>query len=170
MAKATHRRPPQFSGVGEEYDLWETRFVAHLSVLSLKKSLTPLENASDNDAVANEQIYCELVQALDSKSLALIMYEAVDNGRQALDILRNHYRGSGRPRIMHSYTKLCNLTMKNETLTEFIIRGEAIAAGLRASGETVGFPHNFHDNEGIAQKICNILHFRNSIRQTVFAA
>ena len=137
MAKANHRRPPQFSGVGDEYDLWETRFTAHLSVLSLKKSLTPPNAPSDDDAIANEQIYCELVQALDSKSLALIMYEAVDNGRKALEILRNHYRGSGRPRIMHSYTKLCNLTMQNETLTEFMIRAEGIAAGLRAAGETV---------------------------------
>lgn len=56
----------------ENYELWETKFLAQLCLLHLKGREPP----GERDA--------ELIQPLDDKSLSLVMREAVDGGRKAL--------------------------------------------------------------------------------------
>ena len=60
------------------------------------------------------------------------MREASDNGREALRILRDHYAGKGKPRIISLYTELTSLRKEhNEGVTDFIIRTEATVTALR---------------------------------------
>jgi len=46
--------------------------------------------SEDVDAGKNEEAFAELIQFLDDKSLSLVMRDAVDDGRAALNILRSH--------------------------------------------------------------------------------
>ena len=66
------------------------------------------------------------------------MREASDNGREALRILRDHYAGKGKPRIISLYTELTSLRKEhNEGVTDYIIRTEATVTPLRNAGETL---------------------------------
>ena len=126
-----------FDGVPENYEKWEVKFLAHLRLQGLKKVVT----ASDDTAVnadQNEEVYAELVQVLDDKSLTLIMREAVDDGRKAFKILREHYASNSTPRIITLYTELTSLSAgRDESMTEYTIRAETAAAALREAKETV---------------------------------
>ena len=110
-----------FSGEEEEYDLWEVRFLGYMAIQDLKKTL--LE--ADPDVSKNEKAYAELVMLLDEKSLALVMHDAADDGQKALKILREHYKGTSKPRILTLYTNLCNLKLSSsDGLTEYVSRAE----------------------------------------------
>lgn len=76
-----------FDGDEKNYELWETKFLAHLRLLSLKKTILsepPDEDGdgAEEDAKKNEDAYAELVQLLDDKSLSLVMRDAADDGRK----------------------------------------------------------------------------------------
>ena len=65
------------------------------------------------DAGKLANAFAELVQCLDDRSLALVIREAKDDGRKALlQVLREHYQGKGKPRIIALYTELTSLEMK----------------------------------------------------------
>ena len=70
------------------------------------------------DEANNADAFAELIQCLDDRSLSLIMREARDDGRKALGILREHYLGRSKPRIIGLYHALCSLNMNNETTTD----------------------------------------------------
>lgn len=75
------------------------------------------------DAAKNDEAYAELIQFLDDRSLSLVMREAADDGRGALKILRDYYRGKGKPCIIHLYTELTLLQKSDsESVTEYVIR------------------------------------------------
>ena len=126
-----------FDGVAENYEKWEVKFLAHLRLQGLKKVVT----ASDGEAIdadQNEEVYSELVQILDDKSLTLIMRDAADDGRKAIKILRDHYASSRTPRIITLYTELTSLSAgRDENMTDYVIRAETTAAALREAGETI---------------------------------
>ena len=95
-------------------------------------------NGDETDTERNEEAYNELIQFLDDKSLSLIMREASDNGREPLRILRDHYTGKGKPRIISLYTNLTSLKKEqNEGVTDYIIRIEATVTVLRNVRETL---------------------------------
>ena len=96
-----------FTGKEKDYDIWETRFLGYMAIKGLKKSIPP--STSEADTGKYEKAYAELVLLLDETSLSIIMNAAKDKGREALSLLRDHYRGSGKPRILTMYTNLCNL-------------------------------------------------------------
>ena len=122
-----------FSGEEEEYDLWEVRFLGYMAIQDLKKTL--LE--ADPDVSKNEKAYVELVMLLE-KSLALVMHDAADDGQKALKILREHYKGTSKPRILTLYTNLCNLKLSlSDGLTEYVSRAERLATSLKTAGEGV---------------------------------
>ena len=74
---------------------------------------------------------------LDKKSLSMVMNEASGDGRQALEILRAHYKGTGKPRILTVYNNLCNLKLGTEHLTDHISRAERLSVSLKSAGETI---------------------------------
>ena len=136
-----------FDGDERSYELWETRFLAHLELRGLSATIKAEPQVADDedaDVVAaadigkNAQAYAELVQVLDNKSLSLVMREAAGDGRKALKILRGHYAGKGKPRIVSLYCELASLHMQsNETVTEYIVRAETIFASLSGADENI---------------------------------
>ena len=89
-----------FDGDEKSYELWETRFLAHMELRGLREVILEDPQTEEEDEVAlaedeakNGEAYAELVQCLDNKSLSLIMRDAKRDGRRALEILREHYAG-----------------------------------------------------------------------------
>jgi len=61
----------------------------------------------------------ELIQFLDDQSLSLVMREAANDGRKALQILRDYYQGKGKPHIISLYTELTSLQKSDsESVTD----------------------------------------------------
>ena len=82
-------------------------------------------------------LYAELIQVLDDRSLSLVMREAPNDGKKVFKILKDHYRHTGKPRIIALYTELTSLNKNpNESMTDYIIRAETTASSLRDAGET----------------------------------
>ncbi len=124
-----------FDGKEANYERWEVKLLAYLSIRKLKKTvLTTGTGAAD--AAKNEEVYSEIVQLLDDRSLSLIMREAKDDGRKALKILREHYASKSKPRVIALYSRLWSLSKEpGETLTDYVIRSEAAANALKDAGE-----------------------------------
>ena len=79
-----------------------------------------------------------LIQLIDDRSLALVMREAKDDGRKALGILRNHYAGKGKPRVIALYIELTSLRKNpDQSATDYILKAEKITNSLRNTGATV---------------------------------
>ncbi|KAK3784416.1 hypothetical protein RRG08_039417 [Elysia crispata] len=90
------------------------------------------------DESQNEEASAELIQVLDDRSLSLIIRDAKNDGRKALTILRNHYRPTGKPRVITPYTQLTSLVKsKQESITDYIIRAETAASCLRDARELI---------------------------------
>eukprot|EP00794_Sanderia_malayensis_P006415 gene6415-7146_t len=125
-----------FDGDETKYELWEVKFLGYLRLRKLHKVVIPSEDAPD--AGLNANAFAELVQCLDDRSLALIIREAKDDGRKALALLREHYQGKGKPRVIAMYTELTSLQMKeNESTTDYILRAEKTATALKTAGEII---------------------------------
>lgn len=136
-----------FDGDERTYELWETRFLAHLELRGLSATIKEEPQIGEGedanalraaDVARNAQAYAELVQVLDNKSLSLVMREAAGDGRKAMKILRGHYAGKGKPRVVSLYCELASLHMQsNETVTEYIVRAETIFASLSGAEENI---------------------------------
>ena len=116
-----------FTGDEQDYDIWEVRFLCYMALQSLKETILP--SSTTVDSTKNEKAYAELVMLLDEKSLSMIMTDAIDDGRKALEILRDHYKGT---RILTLYNNLCNMKyIPDQGLTEYISRAERLASSLK---------------------------------------
>ena len=93
---------------------------------------------TDPDPVKNAEAYSELILYIDNRSLSLVMRDANNDGRKAMKILKEHYMGKGKPRILTLWCELTSLTKgKEESLTDYIIGAENAASALRTAGEVV---------------------------------
>ena len=144
-----------FTGEESNYEVWEMRFVSYLRLQKLHKyvmtdddQLRSAPEASETDgqrtaeqttdAEKNAEVFAALVQFLDDKSVSLILRDAKNDGRAALKILRDHYKGSSKPRIISMYSELTSLKLSsNETVTEYLLRAETCVARLKETGEIV---------------------------------
>ena len=82
--------------------------------------------------------FAQRIQFLYDRSLNLIIREAKDNGRKALGILRGHYLGKGKSRVIYLYTQLTTLKLKEEeSVTDYLIRAETTSTALKSAGETI---------------------------------
>ena len=64
------------------------------------------------------------------------MRDAKDYGRKAWKILRNHYIGKSKPRVLSLYTELTSLQKgHDECITDYVIRAETAAASLKSAGD-----------------------------------
>ena len=97
-----------FDGDERKYEQWEVKFFGYMTLQKLKDTILAA-NDDDVDQGKNELAFAELIQFLDDKSLSLVMRDARDDDRKALQILRAHYAGSGKPRIISLYTELTSL-------------------------------------------------------------
>ena len=128
-----------FDGDETKYAMWEERMLAYMKVKKLKEYFLPgVVTSSDR----REECYAELIQFLDERSLHLVMRDGKDDGRKALQILRQHYAGQSEQRIMSLYSALTALKMTtNEDITGYIIRAENAATSLKTVGEIITSSH-----------------------------
>jgi transposase InsO family protein len=123
-----------FDGEESKYDLWEMKFLGHMRILKLDKVFKEDEPNPENNITA----FAQMIQYLDDKSLSLIMNDAMDDGKKALGILRDHYRGKGKPRVIHLYSQLINLKMEeSEEITDYLIKVEQVLNSLKSTGEDI---------------------------------
>ena len=129
----------QFDGDERKFEQWEFRFLGYMLLSKLKSTvLPPTEDETAEDPEKQELAFAEMIQFLDDKSLGIVMRDAKDNGRKALKLLREHYAGSSKPRIISMYTELTNLKKNpKESVTDYVIRTEKVATALRAAGEVI---------------------------------
>ena len=78
-----------FDGDETKYELWEVKFLGYLRI---QKLLEVIESDSP-DAAKNAEVFAELVQCLDDRSLTLIIRDAKNDGKKALKVQRQHYIG-----------------------------------------------------------------------------
>ncbi|XP_006826135.1 uncharacterized protein LOC102800653 [Saccoglossus kowalevskii] len=128
-----------FDGDESKYELWEVKFLGHMRLQKLDEVIAPAQDgAEEPEAGKNKDAYAELVQCLDDKSLSLVIREAHNDGRKALKVLREHYVGQSKPRVIALYNELTTLLMKDsEDVTDYIIRAESAATSLKAAGEVI---------------------------------
>ena len=101
-----------FDGDERKYEQWEVKFLGYMTLQKLKDTILAA-NDGDVDQGKNELAFAELIQFLDDKSLSLVMRDARDDGRKAIQILRAHYAGSWKPRIISLYTELTSLVKQS---------------------------------------------------------
>ena len=109
------RRALLFDGNESKYELWEVKFLGHMRLQKLYDVFVRLESEKDPpDEGRQADAFAELVQCLDDRGLSLVIRDARDDGRKALEILRQHYQGKGKPRVIALYTELTSLMKKTE--------------------------------------------------------
>ena len=114
-----------FDGVTEHYELWETKFFGYLRLQKLDKVLSKTGQLQDAEIEQNKGIFVELIQVLDDTSLSLIIRDAHDDGIKSLKILREHYCGSGKTRILSLYSTLSSIKMEDgDSTTDYVLRTE----------------------------------------------
>jgi len=125
-----------FDGDADKFEQWEIKFMGYMKIKNLKSVITAEGEAIDEDK--NEHIFAELIQLIDDRSLALVMREAKDKGREALKILREHYAGKGKPRVIALYQELTTLRKNaDQNATDYILKAEKLTTALRNAGENV---------------------------------
>ena len=95
------RRALLFDGNESKYELWEVKFLGYTRHQKLYDVFVRLESEKKPpDEERQADAFAELVQCLDDRSLSLVMHDARDDGRKALEILRQLYQGKGKPRVI----------------------------------------------------------------------
>ena len=76
-----------------------------------------------------------LIQLLDDRTLALVMRDAKEDGKKALQILKEHYMSQAKPKVIALCIELTTLEKgREESTTDYVIRAEPAAAALKNSG------------------------------------
>lgn len=130
-----------FNGDENKYELWEVKFLGHMRLQKLHNVIEKPDGETPDNAPSTEKLsecFAELVQYLDDRSLSLVIRDAKNDGRKALTILREHYLGGSKPRVIALYTELTSMRMNDEeNSTDYVIKAENAANALKMAGETV---------------------------------
>ena len=127
-----------FDGDETKYELWEIKFLRFMRLHKLHDVIQAEGELDEENRVKNIDAFAQLIQCLDDRSLSLVMRDAKDDGKKALQILRNHYMGKSKPRVLALYTELTSLQKGHaESITDYVLRAETAAASLKSADEIV---------------------------------
>jgi len=127
-----------FDGDEAKYELWEIKFLGYMRLHKLHDVILAENEPEEDNVSKNIDAFAQLIQCLDDRSLSLVKRDARDDGRKALQILRNHYMGKSKPRVLALYTELTSLQKgHDESVTDYVLRAETEAASLKSAGEPV---------------------------------
>ena len=98
-----------FDGDEAKYELWKIKFLGYMRLHKLYDVILAENEPEEENVSKNIDAFGQLIQCLDDRSLSLVMGNAKDDGRKALQILTNHYMGKSKPRVLARYTELTSL-------------------------------------------------------------
>ena len=126
-----------FDGNADNYESWELKFFSYMRIKDQRDAVDPASRTVVSQE-KKEKAFAELIQHLDDRSIQLIRRDANQNGRTAIEILREHYAGTSECRILSLITTLATMSMsQNEDVTDYVIRCESAANALEQAGEPV---------------------------------
>ena len=118
-----------FKGDSDDFEIWEEKMKSFLRSQKLYSVITLARDHADFSRDMNSKVYDLLIPLLNDESIRLVKNDASDDGKKAFEILRNHYRGSGRARILSLFSELCTIRKGNEeSVTEYMLRAEGAAS------------------------------------------
>ena len=83
-------------------------------------------------------IWAQLVQCLDARSIMMLESECKGNGPEAWKWLKAHFSSSETPRVMNLLEQLTSLSLKpTEEMTDYLIRAETLSSSLEVAGEKI---------------------------------
>jgi len=141
MAVSTKLENLTFSGREEDFDFFSEKFEARLASLKLVEYLEKTEPEGENTQdVLNEkhrEIWYQLVQCVDRKSLKVIRPEKPD-GAKAWIRLKDQFKSTERPRVHQLLHKLTNLKLlSGESILDYLTRAEDLQLELDTVKEAV---------------------------------
>ena len=131
-----------FSGNENDWEYFAEQFEARIVLLNLKKTLkgTDVPGSSENETNVNdrkEQLWCELIQRLDRKSVMLIKRDKPD-GSAAWNRLQSYFKSTERPRVQRMLNEISNLKLEaSESIKDYILRSENLQMNLQEAGEGI---------------------------------
>ena len=125
---------PLFPGRDEDFMSFMEQFEARMYGAKLHKVLN---GTITGTADQKEELWYELVQCLDKKSIMLIRSKKGD-GAETWKVLKSRFKSSERPRIQNLFTNLINISMgQNETVVDYLSRAEDYQLNLSENNESI---------------------------------
>ena len=132
---AEQRRCRQFSGEEDDFAYWSEKFEGYMHTKKLREHLLGIDTSNDDE---NYNIWAELVQCLDKRSIMILKSECKVNGPEAWKRLTAHFSSSETPRLMNLLEQLTSLSLKpTEEMTDYLIRAETLLFSLEVAGEKI---------------------------------
>ena len=132
---AEKRRCLQFSGEDDDFAYWSEKFEGSMHVKKLRQKLLG-DEVSNADEKYN--IWAEMVQSLDKRSIMMLKSECKGDGPEAWKRLQAHFSSSVTPRVMNLLEQLTSLSLNpSEEMTDYLIRAETLSSSLEVAGEKI---------------------------------
>ena len=133
--EAEKRRCLQFSGEEDDFAYWSEKFEGYMHSKKLRGHLLGTDTCNDDEKY---NIWAELMQCLDKRSIMMLESECEGNGPEAWKWLTAHFSSSDTPRVMNLLEHLTSLSLKpTEEMTDYLIRAETLSSSLEITGENL---------------------------------
>ena len=131
--EAEKRRCLQFSGEEDDFAYWSENFEGYLHTKKLGGQLLGTDTSHDDEKY---NIWAELVQCLDKRSILMLKSECKGNGPEARKRLTAHFSNSETPRAMNLLEHLTSLSLKPaKEMTDYLVRGDSFGFIRSSRGE-----------------------------------
>lgn len=139
---ASRRSRLDFDGEKRNNELREAKMSGRLRSLELEDTLKrepAIEEAIAAEEKKNGDACAEMVHLFDNKSLSLIRRDAPNDGRKALNILKEYYVGKGRTRVINLCSVLSSVQRtSDDRIRDYIIKADTAVTALQSAVEVLG--------------------------------
>ena len=119
----------------DDFAYWSEKFEGYMHTKKLRGQLLGTDTSNDDEKY---NIWAELVQCLDKRSIMMLKSECKGNGPEAWKRLTAHFSSSQTPRVMNLLGQLTSLSLKpTEEMTDYLIRAETLSSSLEVAGEKI---------------------------------